>query len=110
MTDLDRVYRDAERYMRAMKLRVPAEIEVETGVSLGWRKMTPRGWSLVYIERREASIRVVPIAEAPELFRLKAADCFGALLDAVQSAPLPVVDDPAMRSIAASLGEGDDER
>lgn len=100
--------------MRAMKLRAPAEVEVESStassVSLGWRKMTPRGWSLVCVERGESSVRIVPIAEAPEAFRLKAADYFGALLDAVQSAPPPVIDDPAMRSIAASLGEGDDER
>lgn len=117
MSPLDKVYRDAERFMRELKLRAPAEIAVSTDgptrTSLGWRKMAPRGWSLVYIEHYSDAARsrwrVLPIADAPEAFRMKAADHFGALLDAIQSAPPPVMDDPAMRAISASLGEGDDE-
>lgn len=116
MSPLDKVYRDAERYMRELKLRVPAEVHVATDgptrTALGWRKMVPRGWSLVYIEHYSDAARshwrVLPIAEAPEAFRLKAADFFGVLLDAVQAAPLPTIDDPAMQAISASLGESDE--
>jgi hypothetical protein len=109
MNDLDRVYADAERFMRRLLLRTPADVGVEPGQRLGWRKLATRGWSLVHIaEHGEHTQRITAVGNAPLAFRIKAADFFGKLLDAIQ--PVAPASDDGVRGIDETLRKlsGDD--